>query len=69
MALKVSSFESLIQSYLSNRRVKLTVNGFESRLSTNHYINCGVPQGSILGSLMFLIYINDLPDNLSANKV
>ena len=50
-----------IASYLGNRSQKCYVNG---ALSTASELRCGVPQGSILGPLFFLIYINDLPNCL-----
>ena len=46
----------LMKSYLENRKQYVSINGFNSHV--NH-ISCGVPQGSSLGPLLFLIYIID----------
>ena len=67
---KLKSYEisgqifALISSFLSNRWLQVVLDG---KSSQEYSVNARVPQGSILGSTLFLLYINDLPDDVFCN--
>ena len=54
----------LFSSFLSNKQLRLSLDG---KFSQEYPVNAGVAQGSILGPTLFLLYINDFPDDVICN--
>ena len=57
--------KGLLFSFLANRRPKVKLNGV---LSDCEILNHGVPHGTILGPLIFLLYVNDFSSNISTTE-
>ena len=51
------AYKGSATTYLSNRKQYVSINNSNSFFSD---ISCGIPQGTILGPILFIIYINDL---------
>ena len=52
-----------VEDFLSERRQRVVFNG---KCSSWKNVSSGVPQGSVLGPVLFILYVNDMPDSLES---
>ena len=57
---------SWFRSYLVGRSQYTAINGNDS---LTKIITCGIPQGTVLGPLLFLLYINDIPNSVKHSRI
>ena len=54
-----------LYNFLNNRKQQVMINGTKSNVTN---VSSGVPQGTVLGPILFLIYISDIGEDISALK-